>query len=65
MIIIPASRFQPNKNIKHWQTILIKELKTAQEQYFDFPWKGVSIEATTEADKEEYPYILSSSIGEV
>ncbi|PHM10669.1 PD-(D/E)XK nuclease family protein [Nostoc sp. 'Peltigera malacea cyanobiont' DB3992] len=32
----------------------IKELKTVQEQYFDFPWKGVSIEATTEGDKEEY-----------
>ncbi|MGV0106333.1 PD-(D/E)XK nuclease family protein [Nostoc sp. DSM 114160] len=42
----------------------IKELKTVQEQYFDFPWKGVSIEATTETDKED-PYILSSSIGEV
>ncbi|MDZ8225788.1 PD-(D/E)XK nuclease family protein [Nostoc sp. ChiVER01] len=27
----------------------IKELKTVQEQYFDFPWKGVSIEA----DKED------------
>ncbi|WP_334824808.1 PD-(D/E)XK nuclease family protein [Nostoc sp.] len=31
----------------------IKELKTVQEQYFDFPWKGVSIETVTEADKEE------------
>ncbi|AVH61940.1 MULTISPECIES: PD-(D/E)XK nuclease family protein [unclassified Nostoc] len=26
----------------------IKELKTVQEQYFDFPWKGVSIETVTE-----------------
>jgi hypothetical protein len=43
----------------------IKELKTVQEQYFDFPWKGVSIEAATEADREEYPDILSSSIGGV
>jgi hypothetical protein len=33
----------------------IKELKTVQEQYFDFPWKGVSIETATEVDKEEYP----------
>ncbi|MEH2417188.1 PD-(D/E)XK nuclease family protein [Nostoc sp.] len=32
----------------------IKELKTVQEQYFDFPWKGVSIETATEVDKEEY-----------
>jgi hypothetical protein len=31
----------------------IKELKTVQEEYFDFPWKGVSIETVTEADKEE------------
>ncbi|WP_392530343.1 PD-(D/E)XK nuclease family protein [Nostoc sp. C117] len=31
----------------------IKELKTVQEQYFDFPWKGVSIETVTETDKEE------------
>ncbi|MBD2413532.1 PD-(D/E)XK nuclease family protein [Nostoc calcicola FACHB-3891] len=30
----------------------IDELKNIQ-RYFDFPWKGVSIEATTEADKEE------------
>ncbi|MEH2232563.1 MAG: PD-(D/E)XK nuclease family protein [Nostoc sp.] len=29
----------------------IKELKTVQEQYFDFPWKGVSIETVTEPDK--------------
>ena len=43
----------------------IKELKTVQEQYFDFPWKGVSIEAATEADQEEDPDILSSSIGGV
>lgn len=43
----------------------IKELKTVQEQYFDFPWKGVSIEATTEGDKEEYPDTSLSSIGEV
>ncbi|MBN3957615.1 PD-(D/E)XK nuclease family protein [Nostoc sp. NMS8] len=40
----------------------IKELKTVQEQYFDFPWKGVSIEATTEGDKEEYPDTSLSSI---
>lgn len=33
----------------------IKELKTVQEQYFDFPWKGVSIETVTEPDKEEGP----------
>ncbi|MEH2435797.1 MAG: PD-(D/E)XK nuclease family protein [Nostoc sp.] len=33
----------------------IKELKTVQEQYFDFPWKGVSIETVTEADKKEDP----------
>ncbi|QFS43302.1 PD-(D/E)XK nuclease family protein [Nostoc sphaeroides] len=43
----------------------IKELKTVQEQYFDFPWKGVSIEAATEPDQEEYPDILLSSIGGV
>ncbi|MEH2315612.1 hypothetical protein, partial [Nostoc sp.] len=43
----------------------IKELKTVQEQYFDFPWKGVSIEAAREADQEEDPDILSSSIGRV
>ncbi|MDZ8055381.1 MAG: hypothetical protein RMX68_028390 [Aulosira sp. ZfuVER01] len=41
----------------------IKELKTVQGQYFDFPWKGVSIEATTEADKEEELDICSTSIG--
>ncbi|MEH2138423.1 PD-(D/E)XK nuclease family protein [Nostoc sp.] len=40
----------------------IKELKTVQEQYFDFPRKGVSIEATTEGDKEEYPDTSLSSI---
>ncbi|MEH2214688.1 PD-(D/E)XK nuclease family protein [Nostoc sp.] len=40
----------------------IKELKTVQEQYFDFPWKGVSIEATIEGDKEEYPDTSLSSI---
>ncbi|MEH1902413.1 MAG: PD-(D/E)XK nuclease family protein [Nostoc sp.] len=39
----------------------IKELKTVQEQYFDFPWKGVSIEA----DKEEDLDILSSSVDRV
>jgi hypothetical protein len=39
----------------------IKELKTVQEQYFDFPWKGV----TTEVDKEEELNILSTSIGGV
>jgi hypothetical protein len=43
----------------------IKELKTVQEQYFDFPWKGVSIEATTEGDTEEYPDTSLSSIAEV
>ncbi|MBN3926561.1 PD-(D/E)XK nuclease family protein [Nostoc sp. NMS4] len=43
----------------------IKELKTVQEQYFDFPWKGVSIEAVTEPDQEEDPDILLSSIGGV
>ncbi|MBG1258681.1 PD-(D/E)XK nuclease family protein [Nostoc commune] len=43
----------------------IKELKTVQEQYFDFLWKGVSIETVTEADQEEDPDILSSSIGGV
>ncbi|MFN6516514.1 MAG: PD-(D/E)XK nuclease family protein [Nostoc sp. CreGUA01] len=31
----------------------INELKTVQEQYFDFPWKGVSIEVATEADNED------------
>ncbi|MDZ8095066.1 MAG: PD-(D/E)XK nuclease family protein [Nostoc sp. DedQUE05] len=40
----------------------IKELKTVQEQYFDFPWKGVSIEAPIEGDKEEYPDTSLSSI---
>ncbi len=34
----------------------IKELKTVQEQYFDFPWKGVSIEA----DKEDLDTSSSS-----
>ncbi|MEH2222811.1 PD-(D/E)XK nuclease family protein [Nostoc sp.] len=43
----------------------IKELKTVQEQYFDFPWKGVSIEATTEADKEEDLDTSPSFIAEV
>ncbi|MEH1926921.1 PD-(D/E)XK nuclease family protein [Nostoc sp.] len=43
----------------------IKELKTVQEQYFDFPWKGVDIEATMEPNKEEELDILSSSIAEV
>lgn len=43
----------------------IKELKTVQEQYFDFIWKGVTIEATTEPDQEQDPDILLSSIGEV
>jgi len=42
----------------------IDELKNIQ-RYFDFPWKGVSIEETTEADKEEQLDILSSSIAEV
>ncbi|MEH2114835.1 PD-(D/E)XK nuclease family protein [Nostoc sp.] len=40
----------------------IKELKTVQEQYFDFPWKGVSIETATEVDKEEDPNISPSLI---
>ncbi|MEH2059929.1 MAG: PD-(D/E)XK nuclease family protein [Nostoc sp.] len=31
----------------------IKELKTVQEEYFDFPWKGVSIELAIEEDKED------------
>ncbi|MHC0064810.1 PD-(D/E)XK nuclease family protein [Nostoc sp. UIC 10890] len=43
----------------------IKELKTVQEQYFDFIWKGVTIEAATEPDQEEDPDILLSSIGGV
>ncbi|MEH1997401.1 MAG: PD-(D/E)XK nuclease family protein [Nostoc sp.] len=43
----------------------IKELKTVQEQYFGFPWKGVTIEAATEPDQEEDPDILLSSIGGV
>ncbi|MEH1871775.1 PD-(D/E)XK nuclease family protein [Nostoc sp.] len=43
----------------------IEELKTIQEQYFDFIWKGVSIEATTEPDQEEDSDILLSSIGGV
>ncbi|WP_375466528.1 PD-(D/E)XK nuclease family protein [uncultured Nostoc sp.] len=43
----------------------IKELKTVQEQYFDFPWKSVGIEAATEPDEEEELDILSSSIGGV
>ncbi|MFS0514303.1 PD-(D/E)XK nuclease family protein [Nostoc sp. UIC 10607] len=34
----------------------IKELKTVQEEYFDFPWKGVSIEA----DKEDLDTSSSS-----
>ena len=38
----------------------IKELKTVQEQYFDFPWKGVSIETVTEADKEDLDTSASS-----
>ncbi|MCW5312583.1 hypothetical protein GTQ43_01545 [Nostoc sp. KVJ3] len=40
----------------------IKELKTVQEQYFEFPWNGVSIETATEVDKEEYPDTSLSSI---
>ncbi|MEH2261172.1 PD-(D/E)XK nuclease family protein [Nostoc sp.] len=43
----------------------IKELKTVQEQYFDFPWKGVSIETATETDKEEDLDTSPSSIAEV
>ncbi|AVH73560.1 PD-(D/E)XK nuclease family protein [Nostoc sp. 'Lobaria pulmonaria (5183) cyanobiont'] len=38
----------------------IKELKTVQEQYFDFPWKGVSIETVTETDKEDLDTLPSS-----
>jgi hypothetical protein len=29
----------------------IKELKMIQEQYFDFPWRGVAIKVATEADE--------------
>ncbi|MEH2065852.1 MAG: PD-(D/E)XK nuclease family protein [Nostoc sp.] len=43
----------------------IKELKTVQEQYFDFPWKGVSIETVTETDKEEDLDTSQSPIAEV
>ncbi|WP_375473128.1 PD-(D/E)XK nuclease family protein [uncultured Nostoc sp.] len=43
----------------------IKELKTVQEQYFDFPWKGVSIETVTGTDKEEDLNTSPSSIAEV
>ncbi|MEH1937754.1 MAG: PD-(D/E)XK nuclease family protein [Nostoc sp.] len=43
----------------------IKELKTVQQQYFDFPWKGVTIEAATEPDQKEDPDILLSSMGGV
>jgi hypothetical protein len=43
----------------------IKELKTVQEQYFDFPWKGVSIETVTKTDKEEDLDTSLSSIAEV
>ncbi|MEH2169859.1 MAG: PD-(D/E)XK nuclease family protein [Nostoc sp.] len=43
----------------------IKELKTVQEQYFDFPWKGVSIETVTETDKEQDLDTSPSSIAEV
>ncbi|MEH2461718.1 PD-(D/E)XK nuclease family protein [Nostoc sp.] len=39
----------------------IKELKMIQEQYFDFPWKGVSIETVTEADKEDLDTSASST----
>lgn len=42
----------------------INELKNIQPD-FNFPWKGVSIEATIEADKEEELDILSTSIGGV
>ncbi|MFW9261557.1 PD-(D/E)XK nuclease family protein [Nostoc sp. CALU 546] len=43
----------------------IKELKAVQEQYFDFPWKGVGIEATTEIENEEDPNTSLSLIVEV
>ncbi|ODG97392.1 hypothetical protein A4S05_14000 [Nostoc sp. KVJ20] len=43
----------------------IKELKTVQEQYFDFPWKGISIETVTEPDKKEDPNTSSFSTAEV
>ncbi|MEH2364088.1 PD-(D/E)XK nuclease family protein [Nostoc sp.] len=43
----------------------IKELKTVQEQYFDFPWKGVSTEEATEVDKEEDLDTSPSSVAEV
>ncbi|MEH2410612.1 PD-(D/E)XK nuclease family protein [Nostoc sp.] len=39
----------------------IKELKMIQEQYFNFPWKGVSIETVTEADKEDLDTSASST----
>ncbi len=35
------------------------------EQYFDFPWKGVSIETVTETHKEEDLDTSPSSIAEV
>ncbi|MBN3947977.1 MAG: PD-(D/E)XK nuclease family protein [Nostoc sp. NMS7] len=40
----------------------IKELKAVQEQYFNFPWKGVGTEEATKIEKEEDPDNLSSSI---
>ncbi|OYD88043.1 hypothetical protein CDG77_25810 [Nostoc sp. 'Peltigera membranacea cyanobiont' 213] len=40
----------------------IEELKTVHKQYFNFLRKGVTIEATTEGDKEEYPDTSLSSI---
>jgi hypothetical protein len=43
----------------------IKELKMVQEQYFDFPCKGVSIEEATEVDKEEDPNNSQSPIAEI
>lgn len=42
----------------------INELKKIQPD-FNFPWKGVSIETVTEADKEEDPDTSLSSIVEV
>ncbi|MFN6464530.1 MAG: PD-(D/E)XK nuclease family protein [Nostoc sp. DedVER02] len=39
----------------------IYELKKIQNSYFDFPWKGVSIETVTEADKEDLDTSASST----
>ncbi|MHC5815210.1 MAG: hypothetical protein ACYT04_04575 [Nostoc sp.] len=42
----------------------INELKKIQNSYFDFPWKGVSTEEGTEADKEDLD-TSPSSVAEV